>query len=271
MKIRAYIQRNPLASYFILAFLISWVGSFAAGGPKFLSGEELTLTDASLMFLPMLAGPSIAGIGMTAIVDGRVGIKKLFGRMRSWRHNWTWYAAAILIPPVFILVTLGILVLFVSPDFSPTFVALGLVAGIMAGFFEEIGWMGFAYPRMAQKNTALKAAIILGVLHALWHIVADYIGASGLRGTYWLPHFIAMMVASMTAMRVLIVWVYKNTKSVLLCQVMHASSTGFLGVLVSTTMSPAYSTLFYITYAILLWGAVALIVKKFGGDLSAKK
>jgi uncharacterized protein len=268
MKIREHIQRNALVSYFILAFLISWAGSFAAGGPKFLRGEELTLADAGLMFLPMLAGPSIAGIVMTAIVDGQPGLKKLFSRIRSWRQGGRWYAAAILIPPVFILVALGILVLFVSPDFSPVFVAIGLIVGVMAGFFEEIGWMGFAYPRMAQKNTALKAAIILGVLHALWHIVADYIGASGLRGAYWLPHFMAMMVASMTAMRVLIVWVYENTKSVLLSQIMHASSTGFLSVLVSTTISPAYSTLFYVVYAILLWGIVAALVKKYGKNLS---
>ena len=258
MNFRKVIQRLPLVSYFFLAFAISWLGSLAAGGPKFFSGQELTLADAGLMFLPMIAGPSIAGILMTAVVDGRAGLKALFGRMRYWRVEGRWYAAAILIPPVFILITLGILTLLVSPDFSPVFVALGLIVGVMAGFFEEIGWMGFAYPRMTKKRSALKAAIILGVLHALWHIVADYIGASSLRGEYWLAHFIAMMVASMTAMRVLIVWVYENTQSLLLSQIMHASSTGFLGVLVSTPISPAYSTLFYVAYAILLWVFVNL-------------
>ncbi len=259
-----FIRKRPLIAYFVLAFLISWAGSIAAGGAKFLSGEALTLDDAAKMFIPMLLGPSVAGIVMTAMMNGKQGLKDLFARMRKWRIGIQWYSAAILIPPVFILITLTILTVSVSPDFRPVFVALGLIAGVMAGFFEEIGWMGFAYPYMRAKGSVLKAALILGVLHALWHIVADFLGAYSMRGAYWLPHFIFMMVAAMTAMRVLIVWVYENTQSLFVSQIMHASSTGFLGVLVSTTMSPAYSTLFYIAYAIILWIVVGIVISRLG-------
>ena len=65
MDVRSYIQRHPVPTYFVLAFLLAWAGTFAAIGPKFISGDALQFTDALLAFLPMLIGPSLAGIVMT--------------------------------------------------------------------------------------------------------------------------------------------------------------------------------------------------------------
>ena len=53
----------------------------------------------------------------------------------------------------------------------------------------------------------------------------------------------------------------------MLSQLMHASSTGFLAVLVATTLAPVYDTLFYAVYAVVLWLAVALVVARYGKDL----
>jgi hypothetical protein len=85
LSIRTIAQRHPVAGYFIMTFLISWVGSFAAGGPKFVRGEDLELADQMTMLFPMLLGPCIAGIAMTAIVDGRSGLRGLLSRMVAWR------------------------------------------------------------------------------------------------------------------------------------------------------------------------------------------
>ena len=76
-----------------------------------------------------------------------------------------------------------------------------------------------------------------------------------------------MFILSMTAMRVLVVWAYANTRSVLLAQLMHARSTGSLAVLVPLSLSPAQDTLFYAVYSVVLWGSVAVIVALFGKDL----
>jgi hypothetical protein len=81
-----------------------------------------------------------------------------------------------------------------------------------------------------------------------------------------LPFFLAF-VALVMAMRVLIVWLYSNTKSVLLAQLMHASSTGFLVVLSPLSVSPAQETLWYAVYAAALWMAVALVVARYGKGL----
>lgn len=267
MNIRSHIQRHSVLSYFALAFLIAWGGCFAAVGPKFIRGEALQFTDVLLMFLPMLIGPSLAGIVMAGIVDGKCGLRELFYRLRLWRVGARWYSAILIFPVLILAVQLG-LVALLSRDFAPYFFPMGILIGLLAGFFEEIGWSGFALPKMQLKHSTLAVGIFLGVLHSLWHLAADYLAGSGVRGVYWLPHF-AVFLFSMTAMRVLVVWVYTNTTSVLMAQLMHASSTGFLSILVPLSLSPKNDTIFYGVYTAALWAAVIVVVAKYGKHMNA--
>lgn len=271
MESKSFVRKHPLISYFCLAFLISWLGGFAAVGSKFLSGSAMDPGDYAPLFLVMLIGPSLAGILMTALSNGRSGLKDLFTRMRLWRVEARWYLAALFIPPSLIMVILLGLSLLGTPTFSPRFFPLGIFAGIGAGFFEEIGWTGFAFPRLRLKWAVLSAAIWLGIIHVAWHVLPDYLGASGSRSSYWLPHFLTMMLLSMTALRVLISWIYVNSGSVLLAQIAHASSTGFLATLVPWTLTPAQDTLFYLFYGIGLWVVVFLIIARSGKDLQQNK
>ena len=264
----AFARRHAISLYFILAYGIAWAGSLIAVGPKFLRGEPMQMADALLIFIPMLAGPSIAGVTMTALVDGSAGLRDLFSRMRRWRVGGRWYAVAMLLPPVLILAVLLPLSTWVSPVFAPNLLALGIVIGLLAGFFEEIGWTGYAFPKMEARNGALAAAVYLGLLWSTWHVVADYLATSATLGGYWFPHFLAFMTISMTAMRVLIAWVYCNTRSVLMAQIMHASSTGFLAVLGPVALSPANDTQWYAVYGAVLWIVVVLVVARYGGSLT---
>lgn len=269
MNIKAFIQRHPVASYFGLAYMISWVGILVGVGPKFIRSEAIGLTEGMLILLFMLAGPSLAGIMMTLIVDGRSGLRDLLSRMSLWRVGARWYAA-LLIFPVLILAVLLTLSTLVSPVFAPNFTAVGIVFGLLAGFFEEIGWMGYAFPKMQLKNSALAAGILLGLLWGAWHFAAHYLGASGELGVYWWPNFLAMWIVGMTATRVLIVWVYCNTGSVLLTQLMHASSTGFLYILSPSPISPANTNLWYAVYAAVLCVAAAIVAARYGKRLVRK-
>jgi membrane protease YdiL (CAAX protease family) len=177
----------------------------------------------------------------------------------------SWYVAP-LVFPVLIVVVMVALRALVTKEFALTFELLGIPIGLMAGFFEEIGWTGYALPRMMGRRNVLFVAVGLGLLHTSWHLVADFLMAFESRGAYWFPHFVTFIV-SMTAMRVFVVWAYANTRSVLLAQLVHASSTGFLAVLVPLSLSPARDTMFYAVYSVVLWGAVAVIVASFGKNL----
>ena len=69
-------------------------------------------------------------------------------------------------------------------------------------------------------------------------------------------------------MRVLICWLYINTKSVLLAQLMHLSSTGSLVIFSPPAVSPRQEVLWYALYGTALWLAVVIVVKKFSTRLA---
>ena len=210
------------------------------------------------MFPAMLVGPSLSGILLTRLFDGPAGLRNLFSRMRRVRFPARWYAA-LLIPPLLILCILLLLKTFVSPIYSPNHFWIGLAFGIPAGFFEEIGWTGFAFPKMCLKLPPLRAAILLGLLWGCWHIpVINFLGTAVPHGAYWL-HFFVAFTAAMTAMRVLIAWLYAHTQSIPLAQLMHACSTGSLVVFSPPAANAAQEAFWYAAYAAALWLLVAAL------------
>ena len=261
-KIRCY----PIVTYFVITFLISWMGALAVAAPHLVRYQLLPQMTGILMFPVMLLGPSFAGIVLTRIVDGKSGLRVLFSQMfRAW-VPLRWYMA-LLLPPVLVLTVLLILERFVSQVYAPNRFFMGILFGIPAGFLEEIGWMGYAFPRMRSQSNGLVASILLGVLWALWHLpVINYLGTAIPHGVYWLPFFLAFSLA-MTAMRVLIAWIYTNTKSVLLAQLMHVSSTGSLVLFSAARVTAGQEAMWYALYGAVLWVVVGIVVKTFGRPL----
>jgi uncharacterized protein len=262
----AIIRRYPVVTYFALTFLISWTGALAVATPHLIRHQPLPQMTGILMFPVMLLGPSLAGIVLTRIVDGKSGLRVLFSQMfRAWVPP-RWYMA-LLLPPALVLTVLLFLERFVSPVYAPNRFFMGILFGIPAGFLEEIGWMGYAFPKMRSESDGLAPSILLGLLWALWHLpVINYLGTAIPHGAYWLPFFLAFSLA-MTAMRVLIAWIYTNTKSVLLAQLMHVSSTGSIVIFSAARVTAAQEAMWYALYGTVLWIAVGIVVKTFGRRL----
>lgn len=249
-NLRAFAVQHPVASYFAMTFAISWTGALLVALPKLLRHEELPRLTGILMFPAMLFGPSLSGIVMTWVCDGRAGLGDLFARMGRWRVG-PWYAA-LLIPPVLVLGVLTVLSNSVSAAFAPNFFWMGMLFGVPAGLLEEIGWSGFAYPRMRTRG-AMRGAVVLGLLWVIWHVpVINWLGTVTPHGRNWWPFFLAFGFA-MTAVRVIICWLYSQTGSVLLTQWMHVSSTGALVIFSAPRVSGLEEAAWYVAYGAVLW------------------
>jgi uncharacterized protein len=259
MNFKATVQRHPLITYFILAYAIAWGGTLLVAGVTRLQGNSSSSPQLALVMLMMLMGPSVAGVVVTATVSGREGLRELGMRMRRWRVDGRWYGVAVLTTPLVLLSVLYALTLFVSPDYRPGFNLLfGLVAGGLAGFFEEIGWSGFATPRMLQRYGVLSAGLLLGVLWGVWHGMAGFIGSTPGQEAFWLVEFILFWVVTLTAYRILMTWVYSHTGSILVAQIMHAFFTGTL-VAVLPVLAQRQTLVYEVIFAACLWGLVAVV------------
>ncbi len=262
-KMKSFIQRHQLVAFFVLAYAITWGSIFAFLASKGFRLDEFTLTDGVLIFLMMALGPSTSSIVLHAWLDGRKGLGELFGKMRVWRVGVQWYAVALLTVPVLTFVILSVLSITVSPSLAPNFLLFGLIIGVLAGFLEELGWTGFALPRLLNKHNALTAGFILGVLWAVWHMFADYVGNINTMGSSWFTHYFVYWILGLVAYRILMTWVYVNTKSLLLAQLMHASYTGWQVVL-TPTVSFENTMLWQTIFVAGLWLIVALVVVTYG-------
>jgi membrane protease YdiL (CAAX protease family) len=254
-------RRHPLAGYFALCFGISWGGILlvlAATGFDFAPLQPL---ETGLIFAMMLLGPSASGLILTALLDGRAGLQQLGSRLMRWKLRARWYAVALLTTPLLLLAILWPMSAIVAPAFAPRFQWALFAAGLAAGAFEEIGWTGFATPRLLARPQAGLAGLWLGLVWAFWHLLVDYRYNIEAMGILWPLEFVVVYIAALTPYRMLMTWVYRNTGSVLLAVLMHASYTGWLLVLfpaASLTQSLSWQAAF----AIMLWLAAAFVLRR---------
>jgi len=278
--IRAFIKRHPLLSFYALAFAITWGGLImVVGGPSEILGTpELLGTRFALVMLAWLAGPSVASILMTGLVHGREGLSDLLTRMTRWQVGARWYAVALLTAPLLVTSVLFALSLS-SPEYLPSILTTsdkgalllqGIVGTFVGGIFEELGWTGFATPTLLRRMRygVFTTGLIVGVLWGVAHFPLYYWGRGDLSGAL-LPALLvtANVLAWFPAYRVLMVWVYDRTESLLVAMLMHASLTGSLVIFAS--LAPGWPLFtFLLVFGAVVWVVVGAVALAQGGHLT---
>lgn len=232
-------RRFALAVFFLLAFGISWIVWIPAAAASWdLLPFPLSPTSARLLGV---FGPSLAAIILTAATD-KYGLRRLLGRLLVWRVGIRWYAFVLFWPAAISLVTTALYVLLggSAPDFSDPpilrsnpfppelsdvgpwpllpliFLQTLLISSPMG---EEIGWRGYALPRLQAGQGAVRASVILGLFWGFWHLPL-YLT----RGDPLSEVFFGWFLLAIIADTILFTWVYNNTKgSLLLALLFHTS------------------------------------------------
>jgi uncharacterized protein len=201
------IERYPLTAFFVLAYALSWL-------------VYPLLQVSPLLGFAGLFGPAVAAAIVVAAAEGKSGLRDLLGRILWWRVGVRWYVIALGLPAVLALLTAGMHLLLGAP----TPLQLGQLSILEPILFvlvvgEEIGWRGYALPRLLATRSMLSASLILGVLWGAWHLPTFFI--SGLP-QHSIP-FSAFMLLTI-AYSVLFTWIYVHTAgSVLIATVFHGS------------------------------------------------
>ena len=233
--IPSIIRRHPVPGYFALTFAISWGGVLAVigGWPHATGVQAQDHPLFGLAVLAMLAGPSIAGLLLTAALEGRRGWRDLAGRLLRRPVDPRWYAAA-LVAPVVSLAATGLLATglgtsgpgLLTAENPAGVLALAVVVGTLAGVCEEIGWTGFVTPRLLARHGVIASGLLIGVLWSAWHLVVVMWGMGGRNGAVPLGVFVTLDgLGVLPAFRVLMVLVYARTESLGLAVLVHASLT----------------------------------------------
>lgn len=279
---KAFIKKHSLLIYFLLTFIISWGGALLAIGG--FSGLPATTEEATRLLpfivLGTLAGPSVAGILLTSLVYGRSGLRELLSRFLR-RVGGRWYIIALLTAPVVVTAILLALSLL-SPKFLPSIITTsdrtsllltGITYGLAAGFFEELGWTGFAIPELRRRYPVFTTGLLVGLAWGMWHFFVAIWGSGDSSGAFTLALFlpwISWNLAVLPVFRVLMVWVYERTDSLLIGMLMHASLTASLPLILMPALTGVDLFTFYLIFAAALWLVVAVVAMANRGQLSRR-
>lgn len=280
------IQRYPLFSFFVLAFVITWslqlAGLFLASN----QGMSISNEDNFLHFLDLVngklsserflayglfslgAGPLLSAILITSIVEGKPGLKSLWQRSIHWKVDPKWYLIILGLPIGISAISLGIGalsaggVIHLSPRLPwSQFFPFLLYMLVFTGITEEPGWRGFALPRLQSKYNAEKSSWILGIIWGVWHFPFIIYYNYGL-GIFPLLFSLLGLTLGIVGWTIVNTWVYNNTKSVWMMILLHAWGNSVQSYLILSSNNYLAQSL----YSILPWAIAIILLRVYGKE-----
>jgi membrane protease YdiL (CAAX protease family) len=267
--VRGFIRRRPLLSFFAIANLLSWI----AWLPYILSETGLGILDfrfpailGTTQFLGVLPGaylgPITAAFVVTAVADGRPGLRRWVGRMLKWRIGWRWYLSVLIGVPAALTVT-SIALSDGAIQMPPVAVLVAylpmlLIQMVTTGIAEEPGWRDFATPRLQRRYGPLVGTMILGPLWGAWHLPLFFSEWGGWPDVTWLAA--GEFVASACALSVVMTWAFNRSgESLPLVMLLHVSVNTFVSV-AWTSMFPTIAGAGNASHVLLLASTTAALI-----------
>ncbi|MGZ9222183.1 MAG: CPBP family glutamic-type intramembrane protease [Anaerolineales bacterium] len=275
------IRKSALAIFFLLAYLFTWSNWL----PQALNSRGITSIQVpGLLTLLSGYGPALAAIIVVSLAYGGKGLRELFGRLLRWRVGIQWYLIALFLPALVTLLAIAInnWTGGTSPDFSAAafpfgpaetplwqkIIILFLVFTLgFDGLGEELGWRGFALPKLLENHSPLVSSLVLGALWAVWHFPYALTEGSFLSEVSLHWFFVNLLAVS-----VIYTWIFINTNgSLLLALLFHAAGNVTSNLLPFLPPAAPDLRIYYFMIAMNCVIAIAIVFLSKGAFQSRKQ
>jgi uncharacterized protein len=261
-----FLRRHPVATFVALSYASAWAWWL----PLVILGDRTPPALGLILSILGSAMPSTMAIVLVARLHGGAEVRRLLRRLVMGRVGIFWYAAIVALTAL-MLVAVWVSTLFGAP--AP--VVAATVAGTLSLFLfsifpgsavgEELGWRGFALPRLQARRSALAASLIVGSVWGAYHFPLFLVGTPNRPLALFLPFAISCVIMS-----IFYTWMYNGTRGSLLIAVLLHAATNLPLTVVYTPLTvgghglPAYWTF----NAMLALAAVVLIARTGAATLS---
>ncbi len=269
MEEESVVNKYPIVFFYITVLAIGFIALI----PVIFFGIGIfTLISAT--------SASLGAIIFVGITRKKEGLKDLFSTFKNWRCNPVWYIISIFLMPGLTLLAMGISIMLGLPLRSSyltppplrnleLFIFQFIFIFFQAGLGEEIGWRIYATPKLAEKYSKLKAALIVGVLWAFWHTPLFLFPGTlqhemSVQAGFLFAYSGYMLYVALSA--ILFAWVY-----------FQSGGNAWLPVLLHTTLNaanwlllPEAPFIVKMVFTVLVWILSILVAAVYGSDLSRK-
>jgi len=248
---------TSLLLFFVITYVVTWACFFGSAALRD-TGPPFAALRWPVFYLGVFA-PSLVALALTARVDGSVGIQALLRRLIQSQVRARWYVFAVGYMAAIKLASA--LVYRLTTGTWPRFgeeawyiILVAIVFSTLGQAGEEIGWRGYALPRLAERIGLGGGSVILGVTWALWHLPLFFIFPEADTHGQSFPGYLL----SVTALSVAIAWLYAHTRgSLLLTMLMHSAINQTKNIVSSAV--PGATNPMALSTSLLAWITIGLL------------
>jgi membrane protease YdiL (CAAX protease family) len=267
------VDRSRLGVYFPVTFVVSW--AFWGAATVISEGSTSPTADiagSALFYLGVFA-PALVALALTRWNEGRAGVANLIHPIFAWPRAVRWYlfaagylAAVKLAAAVLYRLTVGDWPAFGSDAWYILLVAMVFSTPVQAG--EEIGWRGYALPRLAGRVGLGWASVIVGAVWAAWHLPLFFLPEADTFGQSFVAYLLVV-----SALSVAMAWLFWRTGSLLVTMLMHAAINNTKDIVPTPATAPGSPFRLQASFLgwlvlLLLWvGAVLFLFRMRGARL----
>ena len=200
--------------------------------------------------------PALVATGLTVSSGGRKALRSLYNSLRPGKLSWLVFSILVGASMQAAISLLALLLGYISPvrvATSPQLIALAILTPLLA-LGEELGWRGYALPKLLASQTRLSASVITGIPWALVHL------ALFLPGMMFVGRPLVAQIMPVAFFSIVHAWVFiKSGGSVLAPTLLHGTFN-FMGALINSDLAVTQAT--YLGAVVLLGSALILVAVK---------